>query len=290
MWHFTTSTSTTLALLDDTRWTWNTEVPLQAESHAFLSHGVMAVAALHTCYLQPPNREEYHSSACHNYRKATVLFRSAVTEINRDNCIAILAFSLLVSIFQLNISNALGCPVPEESSLQQAADTLSALRGAWSLISQLHPHLSKSPISGLLGRRSNWDLAPMDDDHQRAFDNLESLNILSTGSPEDQKACGEAIKLLRFWFSMIEGSPSTWFHLVYWPSRISEEFLLLMKQGNPISLVIFGHWCVGMHRGPKRWFLAGWAQRTLSSIVKLLGPKWYPAMEWPINEVVEFTN
>jgi hypothetical protein len=103
MWHFVTTTSTTLALLNGTRWTWETEVPLQAETNPFLLHGLMAVSAMHMGMLLPQQSKEYRSMACQTYRTALVMFRSAVRDINKDNCIAVLAFSLLVSVFQFGI-------------------------------------------------------------------------------------------------------------------------------------------------------------------------------------------
>ncbi|KAH8817459.1 hypothetical protein F5884DRAFT_250782 [Xylogone sp. PMI_703] len=285
LWHFTTSTSATLAMFGDRRWTWDTEVPLQAELHPFLLQGLMAVSALHISSLQPPDSEKYYSTACKSYRNATVLFRTAVDDINKDNCIAILAFSLLVSVFQFGISQAPSSQLIQEVSLSHL-DAVLALRGAWSLINQLHPHLSQSRIQGLFAQRRNFGFLELSDDIQHTLDGLNALNRSSSATVENAVACSEAINVLRLWFCVTSASPSTWLHLVWWPSRVPNTFIALLKANDPVALVIFCHWCVGVHKALPRWFLAGWSVRTFSMVKWLLGAEWEYALEWPMKEIL----
>lgn len=108
----------------DTQWAWDSEVPLQAESNAFLMRALIAVSALHVCYLEPQSSMHYYAAACSSYATATVLFRRAVNNIDKDNCIAVLAFSLLVSIHQFGIMQ-LACLHSMETTVHYL-DTISA--------------------------------------------------------------------------------------------------------------------------------------------------------------------
>jgi hypothetical protein len=277
---FVTRTATTLAWFSDTRWIWEIEVPLHAENNAFLRHALLATSALHICFLQPSNPNEYRLAAYRNCREATLLFRSTVPKITGENCIAVLAFSLLISVFQLGIIRPPADVTAAEAS-GQLIHALSALRGAWSLIGQLHSHLAQTPVSGLFSQRRHFKFEPLDDNHQQAFERLESLNSLSSAPLEVRTPRAEAIRLLRSWFSATSGNPSTWLHLVYWPSSLPDEYISLLKENDPISLVIFCHWSVGIGRGSQKWFLAGWAEQAIDLTVRLLGPEWHPALEWP---------
>ncbi|OQU98860.1 Fungal Zn2-Cys6 binuclear cluster domain-containing protein [Cladophialophora immunda] len=279
--NFVTTTATSLAWFNDSQWAWEIEVPRHAEGNAFLRHAILATSALHICFLQPPNPSEYHLAAYQNCREATLLFRSTVTTITRENCVAVLAFSLLISVFQLGtMIHQPADRTPEEASAQ-FIHALSALRGAWSLVGQLHSHLAQSPVSRLFVQRRQFKFEPLDRNHQQALERLESLNRLSDDPPEMRTLRAEAIRFLRSWFSLTSGHPSTWLHLVYWPASLPEGYISLLKQNDPISLVVFCHWSVGLGRGSEKWFLAGWAQQTLDLAKRLLGPEWHAALEWP---------
>ncbi|EXJ61251.1 uncharacterized protein A1O5_12043 [Cladophialophora psammophila CBS 110553] len=282
--NFVSTTSTTLAWFSETRWTWEIEVPLHAENNAFLRHALLATSALHICFLQPPNRSEYHLAAWQNHREATVQFRSNVAEITQDNCIAVLAFSLLISVFQLGAVRASADRTLEEA-LGQLVHALSALRGAWSLIGQLHPHLAQSRVSNLFLQRRHFQPTPLDSSHQQAIERLETLNSRSNAPLQTWVARAEAIRFLHSWFAITSGSPSTWLHLVYWPSSIPAEYMSLLKQYDPVSLVIFCHWSAGIGCRSQKWFLAEWAQQTIDLVARLLGPEWHPALEWPMKEM-----
>ncbi|KIW85196.1 hypothetical protein Z517_00586 [Fonsecaea pedrosoi CBS 271.37] len=279
--NFVTTTAATLAWFDDTRWTWEIEVPRHAENNVFLRHAILATSALHICLLQPPNPSEYHLAAYQNCREATHIFRSTVTKITRENCIAVLAFSLLISVFQLGCMATIPADRAPEEASAQLVHALSALRGAWSLIGQLHSHLAESPVSGLFSQRRRFQFTPLDENHRQALARLESLNSASEDPGEARALRTEAIRLLGSWLSVTSGQPATWLHLVFWPSALPEGYISLLKQNDPVSLVIFCHWSVGLGRGSPKWFLAGWAQQTLDLARRLLGAEWHGALEWP---------
>ncbi|RFU30701.1 hypothetical protein B7463_g5672, partial [Scytalidium lignicola] len=272
-------------MFNDTRWTWETEVPQQAGFHPFLLQGLVAVSALHLGSLKSPNSETYYSTAYKSYRNATVLFRTAVSDINKDNCIAVLAFSLLVSVFQFGISNAPGSKLATGTPLSYL-DVVLALRGAWSLISQLHLYLSQSKVQGLFTQRRNFGCLELPEETQYALDSLRLLNQSASATMGSGLACSEAINMLGLWFSATSASPSTWLHLVWWPSRVPDAYISLIKANEPVALIILCHWCVGIHRAAPRWFLSGWAAQTFATVKRLLGDDWEYALQWPSREIV----
>ena len=99
-WHYNTFAANSLALLQEdprrVKLIWKGEVSLKAEHDPWIDHATMAIAALHICHLEPPNPENYYTAAYKNYRNAVVAFPKAVKDMNPQNSVAILSFSLLI--------------------------------------------------------------------------------------------------------------------------------------------------------------------------------------------------
>jgi hypothetical protein len=250
----------------------------------------MAISALHICHLQPPNPEDYYTAAFKNYHSAVVSFPKAVKEINPENSVAILSFSLLILMFQLGISCVPGAgPMSHALPIIDAYNAVSAMRGTWSLMDQLGPHLQKSHLSTLFVHRKHLRFEALDENHEKMIENLTELNanvVYDLHDGNNREICAQAITVLRFWFSVMAAKlPNTWLLLLWWPAGVSPEFLQLLKDRNPVALVIFCHWCVGVHHIPKTWYLEGWVERMLRSMLEILGPEWHFAVQWPIDEV-----
>ncbi|PCG94854.1 Hypothetical protein PENO1_076420 [Penicillium occitanis (nom. inval.)] len=291
--------SNSLALLQEdprrVKLIWKGEVSLKAEHDPWIDHATMAIAALHICHLEPPNPESYYTAAYKNYRNAVVAFPKAVKDMNPQNSVAILSFSLLILMFQLGISVVPGAgPMSDAFPAVDAYNAISALRGTWSLIDQLTPHLANSHLSALFIHRKHLRFEVLDESHEKMIEFLTRLNdTVEYGQPDtisrrnsDRQTCAQAITVLRFWFSIMAAKlPTTWLLLVWWPAGVSPEFLLLLKNKDPMALIIVCHWCAGMHRIPTKWYLDGWARRMLKAMMELLGPEWNFALQWPMDEV-----
>jgi hypothetical protein len=113
------------------------------------------------------------------------------------------SLALLVSVFQLGILRVPAGRALEDEPVQ-VADIMSALRGAWSLIGQLHPHLSQTRLSGLFTQRRNCEVAPLREDLRKALFSLDSLNAPPAGLPEDQSSRGESIQLLYYDIGLLQ--------------------------------------------------------------------------------------
>lgn len=298
-WHYNTFAANSLALLQEdprrVKLIWKGEVSLKAEHDQWIDHATMAISALHICHLQPPNPENYYTAAYKNYRNAVVSFPKAVKDMNPENCVAILSFSLLILMFQLGISCVPGAgPMADAFPAVDAFNAISALRGTWSLIDQLYPHLQKSNLSALFVHRKHLRFEVLDESHEKMIEFITQLNDTAeygqpdtvTRSDTHRQTCAQAITVLRFWYSIMAAKlPTTWLLLVWWPAGVSPEFLPLLKNKDPMALIIFCHWCAGMHRIPSKWYLDGWAKRMLKAMMDLLGPDWEFALQWPVNEV-----
>lgn len=272
-------------------------MPVRAEHDPWMDHATLAIAALHICHLKPPNPENYYNAAYKNYRNAVVAFPKAVKDMNPENSVAILSFSLLILMFQLGISCVPGAgPMSDAFPAIDVYNAISALRGTWSLIDQLGPHLQKSNLSALFIHRKHIRFEVLDESHEKMIEFLTRLNeTLEYGelgtikrSDSDRQTCAQAVTVLRFWFSIMAAKlPTTWLLVVWWPAGVSSEFLQLLKKKDPMALIIVCHWCAGIHRIPPKWYLEGWASHMLKAMMDLLGPDWNFALQWPMSEVFQ---
>ncbi|KAF2099057.1 hypothetical protein NA57DRAFT_56686 [Rhizodiscina lignyota] len=132
MAHWTSHTSGTLAMIGTTTWIWRTEIPRYAQENPFLMHGVLSISALHIAHLQQPSYQSYSMAAQKQFDNALTLFRSSITTIDDKNCVAVLAFSLIVAIFQFKTSSSKSNG-SEMDCLDEGIGAILALRSAWTL-------------------------------------------------------------------------------------------------------------------------------------------------------------
>ncbi|PGH19549.1 hypothetical protein AJ80_03885 [Polytolypa hystricis UAMH7299] len=123
-----TSTSQSLAHMNEHTELWTSIVPREGLSHPFIMHGILAISALHIAYtktqealLSPPSSSlssaaaittasvrHYTAIAAQHQSHALSLFRPLLSQpannINRDNCDALFVFSCLLSVLAFAFS------------------------------------------------------------------------------------------------------------------------------------------------------------------------------------------
>jgi hypothetical protein len=282
--HFIANTSRTLAILEDSYWVWENEVPRLALQDSFIREGISALAALHLSHLQPDPKAHYTLARQH-HGQAIHHFRMAAREISQKNCVALFAFSFIVAVFQLKVSsdriNEAGL------SLGSAAlfHSVDALRGGLALFKPLQPLLIKSNVASLIATPKYSFDQPVGETTWSALEELTSLNASSADNPKHRAVCAQAIASLREWFQMVGGKPKTWFHLFWWPGAVPREYLSLLHDSHPFALIVFLYWCVGIKNGFQPWFLEGYPENAACIIRRSLGSEWSEALRWPLAEL-----
>lgn len=284
--HFATSTSLKPSLLEVPRieQVWQHEVPHEAQAHDFLLHGILGFAALHLSYLHGPNDKEYHMIACQQHAKASEVFQVAVSNVNVENCTAVCTFSLIMAMCQFHVSFNSGLLRVGEQ-FNSLLNALIALRGAWHLTMQYRSLVEQGPLGILLTHPRNLVKSVLDPATSRALENLESINQSTTDTKHAKAICSEAIRKLRYWYSLVSLAPRTWAHVIQWAATLSPEFFSFLRQRRSMALVILAYWCVPFHRAPYRWFVEGWAKRAVWVIANSVDGAYNPVMEWPLYQV-----
>ncbi|KAL0934363.1 uncharacterized protein CTRU02_211162 [Colletotrichum truncatum] len=278
--HFLTQAWFTFSLQTDPRKcdVWSRWVPQLASRNVFIHQSMLSIAALHLCYLEPPEMKRYYSMACHHAIQASNYFRLAVPQVTEENWLATFLFAMCNGIFGYYR------PFADEKVMGQThsfepAKALNVMRLTAKFSDTVTPHIFKSPIRNQLAQvdaqewRESSDVALRPMLHKIAkFIDFLSLGPQTTGlKAEDTKTYLGALVALRSWISSLPGRPRIWKHFIIWPSLVSEQYLSLLWFKEPVALMIFVVWCEVMLLAPRRWYLIAWYDRGHSNALAELG-------------------
>ncbi|KXH59660.1 hypothetical protein CSAL01_04740 [Colletotrichum salicis] len=278
--HFLNEAWFTFSLQSDPRKcdVWSRWVPQLASRNVFIHQSMLSIAALHLCYLEPPNAKRYYSMACQHAIQASNYFRLAVPQVTEENWLATFVFSMCNGIFGYYR------PFADEKVMGQVSTfepckALTVMRVAARFSDTVTPHVFKSPIRDKLAQVDLKEWRDSSDVLLRPamqkivkFVEFLCLGPESTGiQVEDIKIYLGALGALKSWITSLPGRPRIWKHFIIWPSLVSEQYLSLLRLKEPVSLMIFVLWIEVMFLAPRRWYLMPWYDRGHASAMAELG-------------------
>ncbi|KDN61354.1 hypothetical protein CSUB01_06556 [Colletotrichum sublineola] len=277
--HFLNQAWFTFSLQKDPRKcdVWSRWVPQLATRNIFIHQSMLSIAALHLCYLEPPDAKRYYSMACRHAIQASNYFRLAVPQVNDENWLATFVFSMCNGIFGYYR------PFADEKIMGQVstfepAKSFAVMRVAARFSDQVTRYVYKSP--------NRNKLAQVDPDEWRESNNillrpsllkvakLEEFLLLGsevTGvRAEDTEVYRAALSALRTYLISLPGRPRIWKHFIIWPSLVSEQYISLLQMKKPVALMLFAIWAKVMYLAPQRWYLMAWYGRNYTSSLREL--------------------
>ncbi|TEA15473.1 Sterol uptake control protein 2 [Colletotrichum sidae] len=268
--HFLTQAWFTFSLKSDPRKcdVWSRWVPQLASRNVFIHQSMLSIAALHLCYLEPPNMKRYYSMACQHAIQASNYFRLAVPEVTEENWLATFVFTMCNGIFGY-YRPFLDEKMTGQTNPFDPAKSLGVMRVAAKFSDTVTPHIFKSPIRDKLAQidvkdwRESTDVALRPALHKIAtFVEFLSLGPEATGLEDaDIRTYLAALAALKSWITSLPGRPRIWKHFILWPSLVSEQYIALLRFQAPVALMIFVIWCEVMFLAPQRWYLLAWYDR-----------------------------
>ncbi|KAJ5033520.1 uncharacterized protein L3040_008635 [Drepanopeziza brunnea f. sp. 'multigermtubi'] len=267
MHHYSTSTARTFHDFGDGGHRWEIIVPGQAQSYEFLMHALLGVSALHIVHLKgnDPSASLYLSRARAHHSEALTLFRSTVSDITQINGIAAAAFSCLFLIFSCGtaqLADAAGNQEPVQDPIDTLFTIVGFFRSYWKLfdtsqqlVEARSPVARNSPSPGV-----DPQLVP-NPAAAAALEELQQLNASSTDSDAMKTIYHDAIAQMQ---RSLDSGPALPRFL--WPLTISDDYLALIEQRQPMALVILAHGCTLTKELPRRWFVHGWILNIILTI------------------------
>ncbi|TPX07717.1 uncharacterized protein E0L32_010613 [Thyridium curvatum] len=282
-----------LVLSAPERATWEQALGDTFAANPFLRHNVYALAAIQRYRTAPLPQRDLLVAACAHHAEASRLFRAAVVALNERNWLAAYMFGVSMTLFYFSVVEggpAAAAADPAGAYFHDHLETFFALRSNAFLAVQLQPWFDRSPLLHVIAGNILRQTEPLD---EACFDATEELrHAVEEGGGRtlprrqaDRAALRDAARALQEWAVDTQGHPHTWKHLIWWPGRVSREFVSLLVRGEPAALVALVNWCTAVARAPRRWYMDGWVLRTAGAAMYGLGPEWDPPLRWPRREL-----
>lgn len=281
MHHYTATTYQTLPRAADLQYIWQTEVPKLALSNLFLLHQILAISAHHQSQLRPDRHGHYTICASLHQNKAVTGLRTALARITEDTCHEIFVASSLLSICAFASFSSYG-GVCEQPRVDDLVDVFQLIRGMSRILDSYTYLLHQGNLGQLFFREGNNEPSPFLDS---VNEQLQLLDVSILPHAEARSICRQSLVEIVAWIQSVMRSTSAagLRASLSLPICLREEFIELVRQHNPIALIIVAHYCVILHTsGLENWYLRGWGQSVVQDIAQILGSTWHKSLEWPL--------
>lgn len=293
MHHYATITADTLAIRPDMRHVWRAVVPQTGYGHPFVTHGILAIAALHKAHLLPASSDKYLNAAAYHQMVGLKGFRAALASVDKDNWGPSFCFSSTIVLCGFCMP-ALGSG-DEISDLNKIFVMVRGLRTTlWPSQGQIR-HTQYAPWSygvWIIDEDSaaDGDDPPLDN-CLLPRDIFGALSRLSTffdaNLPQASRSDYEiAITHLRKAARLMvhAGTHVEVGMLMFFPYVIPDSIMADIQAASPYAMVLLSYFALLLNTlEPKFWFLRGWSERLFAITDRSLVdyPKLQSIVTWP---------
>ena len=260
-------------------------MPELAFESDFLMIGILGIASLHRQRLLPDAGDTQKQTDLYRFR-ALSSFRKAVAAFGPDspNYEATLVMSILLVVLCSQDYN------PDDGELTivrwvvlyRGLSALFTLRPLSEIVnSRVYPvfqrqltELTSIPVVPTILMNMLATVHRLDPDYAELphyCKILDAIGMLYASLREDGLGANLSIRV------------------VSWPSFGSDPFAKFAKENRPRALVILAHYLVFIKLVKGIWWIEGMADREIKAISKLVGPKFAPYMQVPL-QAAEMTN
>ncbi|KAH6874373.1 hypothetical protein B0T10DRAFT_498842 [Thelonectria olida] len=302
MHHYCTETANTISLRGDMCHVWNVIVPRIGYSHPFVTHGILAIAAVHKSGLVPSNRETYLRLAAYHQMVGSKSFRQELQRSTRENSMALFSFASAVVLYMFTLPSRLQSRQLEDP-ITSFVELVKLLQGIETILNPIHSFIRATEFAPLIDGAYPVEC----DDSLADTPSLENTNL-----PHDM---WEALQRLRIFHEEEISAPS----IVYYRQlmdQLEETIKLVTRAGihaesgailgclytlhSSIILDLMAHQSralpflayysvllVSVERN--FWYTRGWGKRLLAEVELMLAgqPKYLSMIQWPIKAIDE---
>ncbi|KAM5341697.1 hypothetical protein ACJ41O_014728 [Fusarium nematophilum] len=318
MHHYCTNTADTLTTRKDSLHVYRVLYPQEGRRHPFVFHGILGFAALHKAYLSPNERGVFLDASAHHQSLGLGMFNALLSSLSGDlqgqegrGTIApwrpLLCFTTLV----VTSVCARASIDPPPSPINDTLELFDVVRGIRTVVGPRMQNVERSDFAPLavgvwrdesidgsresLERRDNVEIPTTSCLPQDTIIKLESLRAWiiqrltpdSTIPSERVEALVQALDELHTCVRHViasGGEPEVGV-LVMWPYSVPHDFLIEMRSGSPLALILLAYWAAFFSLMEERfWFVRGWGRTLISEIEeKLRGYACVVWLAWPLG-------
>ncbi|KAK6837817.1 hypothetical protein RU639_001539 [Aspergillus parasiticus] len=262
-------------------------LPKEGLEYPFVLHGLLALSALHIARASDyAPRAHYFSIALEHQNRALALFRPVISSINRDNSHTIFVFaSLLLQLaFAIPPSSPL---IDTHDSFQDLIQAFTLCRGLREILGTSWHWVKEGKLADVFTQVDDTKKGPLPESIETAMSQLRYLNE-SRGrqfNGHDTDCYDTAINHLKDMMEIYQHKPRRVEMALRWPIGLGSKYLNLLKEHDPMALVILAHYCLVLHHFRHHWWMEGWSFRVARSVWDQLHESWRPCVSWVVREV-----
>ncbi|CAI7656427.1 unnamed protein product [Penicillium glandicola] len=295
--HWTTSTCYTLSRSPAVQTIWCTEAPRIGFETPPVLHTLLAFSALHLARSDESRRAACIAHAQMHHSTAVREMIPLVSTLARDNGSALFIFSTLTCMFSCAKPSEEGDflvlfergNLSEWARLFRGTTTVIRTGGEDLRTGRLAPIFANgaslaaahhSPQALEQGKPHVWELQQMIWRECAADSSLRG--IYQDALDELARTLSLAIRpgIMR----RLESAD-----VFRWLFDVSDAYLNLLCQEEPVALIIFAHWCTTVRQIEWMWWMEGLSSRLLGQLYSVLDPKYRDWLAWP-QELINGSN
>jgi hypothetical protein len=272
------------------------DIPHEGLSQPFLLHQILAFSALHLAYLSPERRHKYLIQASKHQGVAISTMNSMLAKPwDPEACHALYGTSIFLAI------SAFGTlPSCDRYNTFQAIDSLVDIfvlaRGMNTILRSSEEDIRKGPLGKLMAGCDCEPATPSSYLAELMPQLKELLTQLDEQTPdvsEDKRTTltetlGSLVETIQIAGSNKRARSFLEQRVIFgWPMRVPSTFLSLLRNKDPLAMVVISHYCVLLKSGEtKCWYFEGWASVLMKPIVaSVAGTPWEELIKWSTETI-----
>lgn len=284
MHHFSTDTFRTVSTASSEFEVWQIAIPRLALQYDFLMNGILALASLHIATtVEPPTSLTYIDTALQYHNLTFAPFRVAIDNLTSQNCEAVLAQSLVTTVFGIALPRLTGVRDESSNMIENIVTLFELLQGVKKII-----HIGHSWIKLNLYSRQKEVSGPseLDSETTLALDRLVTLNdeTLASIDTDQYRINQDVVAHLRHCFNLFANSQDPG-NVLAWLAAVDKEFVDNVRRRQPLALLILMHWGVLLGElDGQRWWARNSGRALVSELLRVLYPvdaRWADSLVWP---------
>lgn len=264
---------------------WRNHAIKDAVQHDFFLHMIFMLSCLHLALTKSPSFTETHRAfILEGCSVATTRFRIEAGNISDSNCQAVRAFPFLVSIYGLALGQLDREDKSEEAVLDEMIHILILIKGTSLIRDTTNPWMQLRGLDAWMDEKdvftNDQNELQYDLDLSRALGDIQPWIESSDDEPTVKASNTNAVELFQ---SALD------FHLklnlrpLAWPNVIQNDYLDLLRQRNPMAMVILAHYAVILGQCSSQWWCSNWGPQLVSVIASILPEKYAGAIAYPLR-------
>ncbi|KAI9368164.1 hypothetical protein BJX61DRAFT_525222 [Aspergillus egyptiacus] len=245
-------------------------------------HGILALAAVHLARTKHEgSKSMYLSAAVSHQSQALTAFCPLLDNITDSNSVAIFAFASIVTVYSLAFPEAPDCPDPR-MAVDDLCQVIVFAQGLHQIFARAADHLQDSILKPLF----QWhDLEQrLTDDACFAFEELRDAVYLH-GAEYAHHSYLKTIDCIQDSLAEISGE----FNAVAAATRIAIRmpsiFVTLLRNYDPLALVILSYYCAVLHRLRHHWCLGDRGAQAAHALWFILRDEWRHLIHWVMKDI-----